>query len=77
MDLHGSLKDNLQATLRSVTRYRNQAVHDDTRSFWDHLLRYAQAHISDGNPPPDVVELARKLALELIERDRRAGITPS
>jgi len=75
MDLHGSLKDNLQATLRSVTRHRNQVVHRDTRAYWDHLLRHAQSLIGDGKAPQDTAELARKLALELIERDRRAAMT--
>jgi len=75
MDLYGSLGDNLQAALKSVTRHRNIAVHCDTRDYWDRLLKHAQFHLTEENAPEGVAELTRKMALELVERDRRAAIT--
>jgi hypothetical protein len=75
MDLHGTLRDNLQAALKSVSRYRNQAVYTDTRDYWDCLLQHAQTLIDAENMDRDVPELTRKLALELIERDRQGTVS--
>ena len=74
MDLHGSLRDNLQAALKSVVRHRNLTVHLDTREYWDRLLQYAQALPNEENTAFDISELTQKLAQELIERDRRAVV---
>jgi hypothetical protein len=76
MDLHGSLRDNLQAALKSVSRHRNRTIHKDTRDYWNCLLQHAQTHIGPENMDRDVSELTRKLCLELIERDRQMTIYP-
>jgi hypothetical protein len=76
MDLHGSLSDNLQAALKSATRHRNVAVYSDTRDYWDRLLLYAQSLSGGEGATYEIAELARKLAFELVERDRRAASGP-
>jgi hypothetical protein len=42
MELYGTLTDNLEAALLSVTRLRGQKVYPETISYWHELLDYAR-----------------------------------
>ena len=43
MEIAGSLKENLEAAVRSARRLRGHAVHRDTLDFWGSLLLLARA----------------------------------
>ncbi len=68
MDIHGTLSENLRATLKSVLRFRSLPVHKDTFAYWHDLLNHGQNEIRNGHPSPEVSELVRKLGMELMER---------
>ena len=71
MKLHGSLKDNLAAAVRSARRLRGRAVHVDTLRFWSDLLEHARDGdaIGPASCTCSVEQLIAELQAELAQRD--------
>jgi hypothetical protein len=69
--LHGSLKDNLAAAVRSARRLRGRAVHADTLRFWSDLLDHARDGDAGGPAPRtfSVEQVIVELETELAQRD--------
>jgi hypothetical protein len=69
MILHGSLSDNLRATLASIRRHRGRDVHADTMDYWEQLLAYARETLRKGRSGPEVADFTRQIGIELAERE--------
>ena len=67
MKLHGSIRDNLVAAVRSARRLREHPVHADTLKHWDDLLHHARRELASGTGErpliePLVIELETEIA---------------
>lgn len=67
MKLHGTLADNLRAAYTSVLRHRDRPVYSDTIAYWEQLISHARV-ITRRNSSEEIVDLIRKLSLELVAR---------
>ena len=70
MELHGTLPENLRATLASVRRHRGHPVYQDTLDYWEQLLAYARDLVRKGKVGAEAAELTRQISLELLEREQ-------
>jgi hypothetical protein len=69
MEIHGSLRHNLQLALESSKRLRGHPIHRDTLAFWSELISEARARRAPGDDPddPEVDRLVIELGTELAE----------
>lgn len=65
MDIAGSIKENLEAAVRSARRLRGHPVHQDTLGFWRELLSMSRA-TKRWEPVDDMMAIER-LIVELHE----------
>ena len=71
MQLHGSIRDNLVAAVRSARRLREQPVHADTLKHWDDLLHHARRELAaGGGGEPSIDPLVAELEAEIALRAR-------
>jgi hypothetical protein len=63
MQLHGSLVENLQASLASARRHRGHPVYSDTLTYWRDLIAYARA--MKRSQPTDEMPQIEKFVSEL------------
>ena len=69
MKLHGSIRDNLVAAVRSARRLRAHPVHADTLRYWDDLLHHARRELAAGpGERPSVEPLIIELETEIASR---------
>lgn len=61
MELAGSLRENLDAAVRSARRLRGQPVHKDTLSYWQELLSLSRA-TKRWEPVEDMMKLEELMA---------------
>lgn len=75
MRLHGSIKGNLIAALRSSRRLRGLPVHADTLQHWTDILQHAGRELSSGVaiPREPVKQLVAELKIELASRPTLIG----
>jgi len=77
MELHGTLPENLRATLASVRRHRGHPVYQDTLDYWEQLLDYARDLVRKGKVGAEAAELTRQISLELLEREQGKSGSPA
>jgi molybdate-binding protein len=71
MKLHGSIRENLAAAVRSARRLRGQLVHADTLKHWNDLLHHARAELASGTGDRQLIEpLVAELETEIAGRSR-------
>ncbi len=69
MKLHGSIRENLAAAVRSARRLRGQPVHADTLKYWDDLLHHARGELASGTGERQLIEpLVAELETEIAGR---------
>jgi hypothetical protein len=69
MQLHGSIRENLVAAVRSARRLRNHPVHADTLKHWDDLLHHARRDLAAGAGGEQSIEpLIAELQAEIASR---------
>ena len=61
MEIAGSLKENLDAAVRSAQRLSGQPVHKDTLSYWQELLSLSRA-TKRWEPVEDMMKLEELMA---------------
>ena len=72
MELHGTLPENLRATLASMKRHHGHTVHRDTLDYWEQLFSHARDAVRKGRAGPEVTDLVRQIGIALADRQEAA-----
>jgi len=73
MELHGSIKQNLQLAVDSSRRLNGHPIHKDTLAFWAELIKEARARRAAGEANNDPAADAAIVELELVLAQRASA----